>query len=185
MNNVTLQKLLENNKTTRKNFHGVYAIDRLPEIPKERKKKLFFIVNLSPSYESGSHWVGVMLNTKKKKNIFFDSYGGNNSVNNILHEFLEGKYVYSKKRVQHYMTTVCGQWCMFFIWEMCRGSSLNEMLHPFCKKHYLVNDHWINTIISKHFKTEENVINREFLFEQIALSQRDAKSLLRYQDPYT
>jgi len=187
MNDTTLNKLLSKNNETKKYFQGVYAINELPndEIPKERKNKMFFIVNLSPSYESGSHWVAVMLNTGNEKNIFFDSYGGKSSVNKILHEFMEGNYTFSKKRVQHYATTVCGQWCMFFIWEKCRGCSLKEMLKPFAERDHLTNDHWINKIISKHFKTDENVINREFLFDQIAISQRDAAKFQNYEDPYS
>ena len=54
-------------------FKGVFSSNNLPS------KKNFtipaaFIINLSPSHEPGSHWVGIYIN-KKRIGYYFDSYG--------------------------------------------------------------------------------------------------------------
>jgi hypothetical protein len=57
-----------------KNFQGVYASNELNELP--TRKRMGFIMNLDPNYKSGSHWVGVYIDTEKDMSVeYYDSFG--------------------------------------------------------------------------------------------------------------
>ncbi len=138
-------------------------------MPKKKNfsnKKTFLVVNIDPSYKRGSHWVALMID-KNGKNIYFDSYGLPPQ-KYIFKKYLGKNYTYSKKQVQHPLSTTCGQWCIFFIWEKNKGKKLKDILKFFESKHLLANDHIVNLLIQKNFKTKEKVIDKPFLRKQIA-----------------
>ncbi len=56
----------------------------------------------------------------------------------------------------------------FFIWEKNKGKKLKDILKFFESKHLLPNDHIVNLLIQKNFKTTEKVIDKPFLRKQIA-----------------
>ena len=111
MDNLTIEKVLKNHPKTQKNFQGVYSIDQLPKKKNFSNKKTFLVVNIDPSYKRGSHWVALMID-KNGKNIYFDSYGLPPQ-KYIFKKYLGKNYTYSKKQVQHPLSTTCGQWCIF------------------------------------------------------------------------
>lgn len=164
MNTAQLNKALTNNVVTKKNFAGVFPIDKIPKLKNKPKKKLFFIFNLDPSYKSGSHWVSVMLNPRGK-NCFFDSYGW--PPNLRIKNMMRNNFNYNRHQLQHPLSTSCGQWCIFFIWEKMKGLSLTEITSKFSRSMFLANDHIMNSIVQRRFKTQQKVIDKHFLKSQI------------------
>uniref|UniRef100_A0A158P5G0 Ubiquitin-like protease family profile domain-containing protein n=1 Tax=Tetranychus urticae TaxID=32264 RepID=A0A158P5G0_TETUR len=63
---------IQNQLVKYKNFKGVYAIDKLPLtlFP----KPFGIVINLDPSWKSGSHWTAVFIPIYGS-GIYFDSYG--------------------------------------------------------------------------------------------------------------
>ena len=71
MNTIQLNKILFNFPTTKDNYVGTFAIDK---IPKSITYPSSMIINNEPSTRAGSHWIAIYF-FKNKKAIFFDSYG--------------------------------------------------------------------------------------------------------------
>ncbi len=63
------------NKYKNKGFAGVYSIDEVGEIPVGNRKNIGFVVNLSPSYQKGSHWVAVYISIDDDMSVeYYDSF---------------------------------------------------------------------------------------------------------------
>ena len=79
-----------------------------------------YIVNEAKSHEPGTHWISLHITPKKRKNVYFNSYGRKPTLKEI-ENFLGHKYVYNKKTVQHMLSTSYGQWSIFHMetqWEL-------------------------------------------------------------------
>ena len=115
MNNFEIENILKKFHCNKARFYGVYPCDKLP---KNELKYLpcSFVVNLSPSSESGSHWVGLYIDANKRGN-YFDSYGMRPRNKNIV-EFLRTQckgYSWSKKEIQSVNSSTCGAYAICFI----------------------------------------------------------------------
>lgn len=172
MNTGEIEQALKSNVRTKRFFRGVYAYDEIPKV-KRTNEKQFFVFNTDPSSKGGSHWVCAMINKKKGgKNVFFDSYGYAPRKAKFL-SFLNSNYTYNKKTLQHPLSTTCGQWCIFFVWEKCYGKSISQITSKFDQKWPLVNDTIMNAIVQAVFKTKRKVMNKKFLKNQIARSMKE------------
>ena len=67
-----LRKALYHHPMTKKIFGGVFARNKIPDIPKD--KTVAYIVNTDPALKPGQHWVAFYI-TKKTVYSLFDSYG--------------------------------------------------------------------------------------------------------------
>ena len=159
MDNIEISCLLESHPVTAEHFLGVYSIDRLPRYPSMG----YYVLNLDPSYKSGSHWVALKINRNKHQNIYFDSYGM--APQHIkIRKFLKNSYTWNTRRLQHPLSTTCGQWCLYFILRRCQGWSLKKMLRPFYAENLFINNHILDMVIKEHFGTHNSkVIDRAFL----------------------
>lgn len=162
---------LTKNKVTKPYFDNVYAADTLL-IRRRKSKKIFLVVNLDPSWSGGSHWVAMLI--KNGKCEYFDSYGRKPPYVEF-ENMLNNTYIYNKRQLQNNFTTVCGQWCMLYIWERCRGTSMETFINNFSKKDTVLNDHMVNQAVKAIFKTKSKVINKKFLCQQICTSLKSSK----------
>ena len=71
MDSRTIEKLLLKDPHTQLLFRGVYSSDTLPPDAEEG----LYIVNEAKSHEPGTHWISLHITPKKRKNVYFDSYG--------------------------------------------------------------------------------------------------------------
>lgn len=170
---------LKTKKETKDSIDRVCAIDELIEKNKIKYNSsgiTFVVVNLDKSYEAGSHWVALCI-PADEKNIaeYFDSYG--NTPNELLSNYLGGKYIMQTRQLQGLTSTICGQWCIYYIWCRCRGYTLSEISNTFKYKSQEENDEFINDTINEEFTGEnEPIQDQEFWSSQIALSLGDFKS---------
>ena len=168
MDSGTLERLLMKDPLTRNNFRGVFSRDTLP-----RKRAVgLYIVNEDPSHSPGSHWIACHITPKKKKNIYFDSYGSKPLLNE-LRRFIGSKYICNKKQLQHVLSTSCGQWCMYFTWRRSQGWGVKNISGPFDAKKPLINDYTVNFLVEKRFNTDQDVLDRKFLSGQMNKSMKD------------
>lgn len=168
MDSETLEKLLSKDPKTRPLFKGVFSRDNLPltRVPG------LYIVNEDPSYETGSHWVALHITPAGEKNIYFDSYG-RKPVLREFRKFLGKRYVHNQKRLQHMLSTSCGQWCIYFVWRRSEQWKLPEINRAFKVKKPLVNDYVVNYLVEKRFKTDQDVLDRKFLTGQISKQMKE------------
>jgi hypothetical protein len=112
MNSLELRKYLHN-KNEKNIFKGVYSSNNLPN---SFSVPAAFIVNLSPTYSPGTHWVVIYI--EKNHNIdYFDSFGIPPRETSIL-SFLKrhGKTIfYTNQQIQHILSRNCGKFSAVFV----------------------------------------------------------------------
>lgn len=123
------------------NFKGVYAIDKLPLtlLP----KPFGIVINLDPSWQSGSHWTAAYV-PEYGNGIYFDSYGLRPPEN--MKTFLERNckkygYTYNIAVFQGDLSIKCGYFCISFLTSCFTNSTL-----PFIKCKTQMNENIINEI---------------------------------------
>lgn len=159
---------LKTEESTNESFGGVYPIDRLPlkqDLEYNESGECFLVVNLDPSYKSGSHWIALYINASTRCNEYFDSYGEepNSEISSYLRSFLR-----NKKQLQSAFSTTCGQWCMLYIWYRCNGYTLEMFVKKF---HEMMNaDVNVNDIVNEKFegRKKQVVCSQMFWVNQIA-----------------
>lgn len=107
----------------------VYAANRLPN---SLPTPCGLIVNTDPDYKAGSHWIGIYID-KFRTGEYFDSFGFPPNVDSHL-KFLRSscrKWSYNTKGLQSYDSTVCGQYCLLFLYFRAKGFSMSEFLALF------------------------------------------------------
>ena len=106
---------------------GVLSRDQT--VPHNHKMALF-IYNLEPEYMPGSHWVATFV--KNGWINYFDSFGMppfQEIVNHARKKNLG--LMHQTDHIQNLGTTTCGYFCLYFLNEMNRGSSYEELLQVF------------------------------------------------------
>jgi hypothetical protein len=119
---------------------------------KKGKTKIGIIFNLDPHYKSGSHWVSLFINVKKKQIFFFDSAGDPipnqimKFVDNIIEQgqMLRPKIIFEFDQnhpVEHqYGDTECGIYSIYFIVHMLEDKITSHYL----KTHILKDEYMQN-----------------------------------------
>lgn len=96
-------------------FKGVFSSNNLP-LKQNFNLPAAFVVNLSPNYAPGSHWIGIFISSKKI-DYYFDSYG-NIPKNKNIEKWLKDtchKLICNTTQIQHYNSKLCGQFLTIFI----------------------------------------------------------------------
>lgn len=111
---------------------GVYSKDKIPKYPL-RSGGMIFNLEDSTGGEGGTHWVSIFFNPSRKKAIYFDPFGFQppTSVIEAFKDFLPIEF--SSVQVQNPQSTVCGYYCLFFIWYISQDPtpSLKKRLSNF------------------------------------------------------
>lgn len=159
MNSLQLKEALDTVMKAR--TLGVFPSDRIPRI---WSRPAAIIANLDDHTRSGSHWVGFYV-TKDGVGSYFDSLGFpplNSTFSNRL-TINSKRYDWNRKKIQSDSSTVCGQYCLVFLYYLNKGFSLNEFCQMFTDN-YKKNDILINKLYRKHIlsKVKRNKNKRRF-----------------------
>ena len=107
-----------------KHFRGIYSRDRLPK----KIRKECGIINLDDITGPGTHWVCY----RNIDNVveYFDPFGLI-MPNEALKYFHTAKkrIIYSTDEIQNRSTVLCGYWCLYYLFERQRGSSILNIIH--------------------------------------------------------
>ena len=138
MNTFQISQILQSDSACSKIYGGTWPIDK---IPARTQRPICYVINTSPSWHSGTHWIAVFLNNKEHE--FFCSLGTQppKEVKRIMKR--KNRLTKSKKRMQGLSSELCGQYCILYIMCRCRGYNLNNFLKCFsdCTK---VNDNIVS-----------------------------------------
>lgn len=149
-------------------FVGVFAADQVPYPKLARLKNWSIIINTDPASQPGQHWVASM-----KRNgtcYFFDSYG--NAPSYYQKQLWKPlmRCVRNTKDYQQTYSTVCGDYCLFFL----RLFHLNDFKPSFSHvDEYLdenkdeENDNFIHETVHEWFPA---ILNQELHDQQLATS---------------
>ena len=163
---------LKTHPLTKDCIERVCASDELPDKSTLKYNEdgiTFIVVNLDPSYLPGSHWVAIRLGASKKIiTEYFDSYG--QDPDETIQTYIGANYIAQTKQLQSPMSTICGQWCMYYILYRCRGYSLTEFVSQF-NKNLKLNDKIVNEYINSEFTgAHEPLMDLDFWASQISQS---------------
>lgn len=126
-------------------FYGTFASDDLS--PLIRKKRPFcFVANTDKKSGKGKHWVAFYVD--KNCIEFYDTYG-RDLLPCFKYFVRKRKYIYNKKRVQSFGSTVCGHHCIYFIYQRQRGQSMQKIVQIFTKNCLLNDSNVRDWVISK------------------------------------
>ena len=134
-------------------FKGTFAYNQVP-ISKLQNAPFAFIMNTAPSTEEGDHWIGVYCTFSHQLEVL-DSAGmiSNNLLKHL--EFLVSKnlqaIVSNKNQLQGPCSTVCGEYCVMFIYCRLQNISFNDFLEKFSKKNLQKNDKLVHQFVHSNF----------------------------------
>lgn len=171
MNTEQLYNLLLSQDLTAKHLGDVCASDQLPSpAPQHLERDTYYIVNLDPSNEPGSHWVVCFKKRNPlEKNVYFDSYGFPPTLPEIK-EFMGKDFDYNTRCLQQPLSTACGQWCILFVWEQLLGHPLKCLHKRFPTDEAISNDKEVTNVLNEIFGTNFKVLDAKFMQNQIARS---------------
>lgn len=110
-------------------FKGVFPCDSLPN---RFSLPAIFVINLSPHYEAGTHWVGVYIASDRQA-FYFDSFGLPIK-NEYIKRFLKNHSVrvtHNKVQLQHIMSNKCGKYCCVFAITVLKNCSISAFVNKF------------------------------------------------------
>ncbi len=116
----------------------------LNSIIRDKIKKIGIVFNLDRHDQSGSHWVAMYIDLKKKKIYYWDSYGepAPKEVDILAKRIQEQgkkkkmKFDYLVNKIRHqYQNSECGVYCMYFITKLLQGKSFEEVTQQKVKDH--------------------------------------------------
>ena len=158
MNASEIEDALRSNRFAREYLVGVFAADQLPtkEFPGA------YIVNTDTSSQLGQHWVAFF--TTEEGTECFDSFGENPSVySEYIAGWLKDDFqVVQRETLQSRDSTVCGQYCIYFILFRSYGFSYEDMMSSLTDR-TKINDKFVCKFVNKFFKLHTTVQDKYFL----------------------
>lgn len=105
-------------------FKGTHAMDLLPPYTAGA-----YVINLSPSSDPGTHWVVVYHDSNCIE--YFDSYGSDPP--KYLIRWWGKNRIWTKNpyKLQSPLSSVCGQYCIFYILHRFQGYKISTVLNLF------------------------------------------------------
>lgn len=143
MNTGQLERVLASDPFTRRVVSGVYARDHLPSIPVPRQGRRTrvaepwaCIINTDTCLRPGEHWVAVFVDVNHphaRRGEYFDSYGMAPQHDDVITWLnrITDHWTWNDRRLQSLDTSVCGQYCVYYLTQRARGRSMDAIVHTF------------------------------------------------------
>lgn len=128
-----------------------------------------YIINLDSKVENrgGTHWVALIL--KHKQAIYFDSFGLTIPIETrtFISRYRPKRVLFSTRQIQHIDSTMCGYFCIYFLYFF-------KVLHK-TNPHfgYLINKH-DSIYVQMNRKLNDKIIAK--LMDQLMVAQKYLKS---------
>ena len=172
MHSAQIDCSLRHHPITRHSFAGVYARDHLLQTIKARHLPAAYVMNTDPSDKPGQHWVAVYFPPlpDSRRPDYFDSYGL--TVPADVRQFLK-RHGHDSHRVrqnagvsiQGPLTTVCGQYCIYFLAMRCNGRNFDEIMTDFDPNNLTWNDSMVAQWVNRTFKYDLPTADYRFLIQ--------------------
>ena len=150
MNTLEILECVRQDKELKKYFVGVFACDTIP-----KQRKGCYIFNTDPSSKPGKHWqVKFFENDGTAEH--FDSYG----------RPAADADNYNSVRLQGPLSSVCGQYCLYYLCHKVRGRRMKEIVNDFSTD-YVLNDLCVTQYINRHFNLNVETYELSYILSQI------------------
>ena len=126
---------------------GVFPADRIPM--RWPKPYALIIINTDNHDKPGVHWVAIYLNQEGKA-VYFDSYGIPVMIHHHHQRLRKNakQFIWNTKRLQSFNSTVCGHYCVMFLYYMSHGYTLENFCNIF-SDNYKCNDGIVKKFLNK------------------------------------
>lgn len=157
MNNREIDEFAFGNKYCRRGFKGCMPFDALPS-KKINKFPVTYILNscsLSDSAQNSDicHWFALHIGSDKIT--VFNSAGGEEfKYLTPVKEFLAKQkkiVIFNKNQIQNYGSSVCGLYCLLFIYIMGRNISFKRFMSSFNTRNLHKNDEIVKFLFNRAF----------------------------------
>jgi hypothetical protein len=125
-------------------FRGTFAINQVPWSQLETVPSAV-IVNTAPSSSEGQHWVAVYRTANTLE--VFDSLASNSTIK----EYLGSAGSYNQQRLQSNCSSVCGEYCILYLYCRLSGMHSDAFFKKFSKKDLVANDRLVYSIVHDNF----------------------------------
>lgn len=173
MNNLQLHTLACRCPFLKEVFIGVFPSDRIPDFRQLKNRRAYaLIVNLDESQHAGSHWIAIYLPKHRNEWAeYFDSYGRPPTIPSFLKLLKKYKgYVFNNDILQSPYSTVCGQYCLFYLCHRAKKERIPSILRYFRNQSKYTNDILVNRYVRRYFRTNLKLCDIPFIGRQIAVS---------------
>ena len=157
-----ITSILNSCNTTKKIFRGVYPLDHINECHGSG----VYICNTDPSDMPGQHWIAIAL-SEDGEGEYFDSFG----LPPLKQEFSTflnkeaRQWTYNSECLQHPLSTVCGQYCVLYVFNYAKGRNLNYFLSKF-DKNLLENDYFVHDYVNSAFGLDIPLLDVDMIVNQ-------------------
>ena len=165
MNTAEIHNALTSDPRVSPQFVGVFACDTLPRAV---NVPAAIVVNTHPASKAGEHWIAMYIAADGSAE-YVDSYG-RPPVKNEFVKFLEKNshsYDWNDKKLQAPLTSVCGQYCIFYILCRCRDIPMRDIMECFTDDR-VQNDELVCAFVNTTFKIDTEVVDDTFILNQLA-----------------
>lgn len=163
MNSKQIYSALRSHPVTTKQFIGIYPSDQLPDtVP----WPCALVVNTDPHDKPGQHWVAIYVDQDGNAD-YFDSYGQDINTKSIL-DFVKMNSTdcsVNDKQLQAPLTSVCGQYCIYFVLMRCMKRPMYYIVRLF--KDRFISDAFITEFINRHFNLKTQVFEDDVVVDQL------------------
>ena len=164
MNTRSLSEICRGDAEISRVFEGVFPSDCLPSrLPCPSA----FIVNTDPKSKPGKHWIAFYVDQDYLGD-HLDSFGRHPIP--TVEKYLDDKCIewqYSVKQLQSPLTTTCGQYCIYFLHQRCRGKSMETILKRFSDD-YASNDQFVKNFVNKVYDRNTKAVDVDYIVDQVA-----------------
>ena len=129
LNTQQIQRIVKQIPEVRRHFLGVFPRDRLPPSRVRLRLPACFIINSDTANLPGQHWTAVFIDSEKR-GYYFDSYGYLPPPR--LQRWLNTntrKWSYNTAFLQSIYSSLCGYYCLYFLFQMCCGKDLQSIVN--------------------------------------------------------
>lgn len=168
MNSRQLSYLAHQDPILSHSFRGVFAADEVSDQLSQEQTPHCFIANTDPSDQPGSHWTAFYCPVTGPLEYFCSYAVPPTTFFSLSLEQCDYNYcTINKDQLQSIWSSVCGQYCLYYLHQRCRGMNMTSCLQPFGEDMDR-NDRWVNTWIEQRYEIDLNVYDTDFLKKQIA-----------------
>ena len=131
-------------------FKGTYAINQIPHAYTVNPP-FAMIINTAPWPSRGEHWVAIYC-TNINQLEYFDSEGKPPPSRLMMWGHLGNpSIVYNAQRLQSYCSSVCGEYCLFYLYCRMKNVSFTSFLSYFQLKRHISNDRKVYHLVHSVF----------------------------------
>lgn len=163
MNTQEIDDILSHNRVTKATFVGVFAADQLLRplaIPAS------YVVNTDRANGPGEHWIA-MYQDKPGLIELFDSFGRPPSMfDQKIQSFCNGlQVVWQDESLQNPLSTACGQYVCYFIYQRNSGRKFEDVVRSFCVDPE-DNDNMVTSFVNETFGVETEVYDYQMFTKE-------------------